>query len=246
MIGSAGRKNPKLGIPQYTSPMPNISPLKNKSISLLAGSGLVLLLVALVLVVFPTGRKPPKHVTPEPPPPRPLPWDDSNGDGGKTPSPPIKPIDPLKLDPPEAIDTSPIESILNDKELSFEESATRLLECTRQENMPMEVRLAALDHAFNLDRWQALTLCMDKPLPSPIAGRLLSGIHNLNESRKDQVSACLHLIEHEDPEIRSQAQELLAFLVSSEELASDPDKLREKADAFLGQVDEMGEEVSGQ
>jgi hypothetical protein len=223
--------------------MPNISPLKNKRISLLAGSGLVLLLVALVLVVFPTDRKPPKHVTPEPPPPRPLPWDDSNGDGGKTPSPPIKPIDPPR---PVPIDTSPIESILNNKELSFEESATRLLECTRQEDMPMEVRLAALDHAFNLDRWQALTLCMDKPLPSPIAGRLLSGIHNLNESRKDQVSACLHLIEHEDPEIRSQAQELLAFLVSSEELASDPDKLREKADAFLGQVDEMGEEVSGQ
>jgi hypothetical protein len=243
MIGSAGRKNPKLGIPQYTSQMPNISPLKNKRISLLAGSGLVLLLVALVLVVFPTDRKPPKHVTPEPPPPRPLPWDDSNGDGGKTPSPPIKPIDPPR---PVPIDTSPIESILNNKELSFEESATRLLECTRQEDIPMEVRLAALDHAFNLDRWQALTLCMDKPLPSPIAGRLLSGIHNLNESRKDQVSACLHLIEHEDPEIRSQAQELLAFLVSSEELASDPDKLREKADAFLGQVDEMGEEVSGQ
>ena len=210
---------------------------------MLAGSGLVLLLVALVLVVFPTDRKPPKHVTPEPPPPRPLPWDDSNGDGGKTPSPPIKPIDPPR---PVPIDTSPIESILNNKELSFEESATRLLECTRQEDMPMEVRLAALDHAFNLDRWQALTLCMNKPLPSPIAGRLLSGIHNLNESRKDQVSACLHLIEHEDPEIRSQAQELLAFLVSSEELASDPDKLREKADAFLGQVDEMGEEVSGQ
>ena len=210
---------------------------------MLAGSGLVLLLVALVLVVFPTDRKPPKHVTPEPPPPRPLPWDDSNGDGGKTPSPPIKPIDPPR---PVPIDTSPIESILNNKELSFEESATRLLECTRQEDIPMEVRLAALDHAFNLDRWQALTLCMDKPLPSPIAGRLLSGIHNLNESRKDQVSACLHLIEHEDPEIRSQAQELLAFLVSSEELASDPDKLREKADAFLGQVDEMGEEVSGQ
>jgi hypothetical protein len=221
MIGATGPQNHKFGIPQYTSQMPNISPLKNKRISLLAGSGLVLLLVALVLVVFPTGRKPPKHVTPEPPPPRPLPR-------------------------PVPIDTSPIESILNNKELSFEESATRLLECTRQENMPMEVRLAALDHAFNLDRWQALTLCMDKPLPSPIAGRLLSGIHNLNESRKDQVSACLHLIEHEDPEIRSQAQELLAFLVSSEELASDPDKLREKADAFLGQVDEMGEEVSGQ
>ncbi len=110
----------------------------------------------------------------------------------------------------------------------------------------MEVRLAALDHAFNLDRWQALTLCMDKPLPSPIARRLLSGIHNLNESPKDQVSACMHLIEHEDVEIREQAQELLAFLVSAEEHATEPDKLREAADAFLGQPDEGDREVNGQ
>ena len=211
---------------------------------MLAGSGLVLLLVALVLVVFPTDRKPPKHVTPEPPPPRPLPWDDSNGDGGgKRPSTPIKPIDPPR---PVPIDTSPIESILNNKELSFEESATRLLECTRNVDMPMELRLAALDHAFNLDRWQSLTLCMEKPLPSPIAGRLLSGIHNLNESPKDQVSACMHLIEHEDAEIREQAQGLLAFLVSAEQYVSDPDKLREKANAFLTQPDVGDREVSGQ
>ena len=102
----------------------------------------------------------------------------------------------------------------------------------------MEVRLVALDHAFNLDRWQTLTLCMEKPLPSPIAERLLSGVHNLNESPKDQVSACLHLMQHEDEEIRERAQRLVAFLVSAEELAADPDKLREKADAFLGQPDE--------
>ena len=211
---------------------------------MLAGSGLVLLLVALVLVVFPTDRKPTKHVTPEPPTPPPLSRDDGNRDGGeKRPSTPIKPIDPPR---PVPIDTSPIESILNNKELSFEESATRLLECTRNVDMPMELRLAALDHAFNLDRWQSLTLCMEKPLPSPIAGRLLSGIHNLNESPKDQVSACMHLIEHEDAEIREQAQGLLAFLVSAAQYVSDPDKLREKANAFLTQPDVGDREVSGQ
>ncbi|MBU6296269.1 MAG: hypothetical protein KJS91_16430 [Planctomycetes bacterium] len=193
------------------------------------------MLIALVLVVFPTDRKPTKHVTPEPPPPRSLPLDDSNGDGGgKRPPTPIKPIDPSR---PVPIDTSPIESILNNKELSFEESATRLLDCTRQDDLPMEVRLAALDHALNLDRWQSLTLCMEKPLPSPIAGRLLSGIHNLNESPKDQVSACMHLIEHEDAEIREQAQELLAFLVSAEEHATEPDKLREATNAFFKKPD---------
>lgn len=143
-------------------------------------------------------------------------------------------------------DHSPIEAILKDQASSFEDKATNLLECARQEDLPMEVRLSALDHAFNLDRWQTLTLCMEKPLPAPIAGRLLSGIHNINESPKDQVSACMHLIEHEDAEIREQAQGLLAFLVSAEEHALEPDKLREVANAFLGKADERSEEITGQ
>jgi|688.fasta_scaffold454222_2 hypothetical protein len=143
-------------------------------------------------------------------------------------------------------DTTQIESILQNRTLPPEESAARLLGCAKQRSLPIEVRLSALDHAFNLDPWQAVTLCMEKPLPAPIAGRLLNGIHNLNESPSEQAAACMHLIEHEDEEIRERAQRLLAFLVSAEEHASDPDKLREKADEFLGQFDEMGEEVSGQ
>ena len=141
-------------------------------------------------------------------------------------------------DPPAAVDASAIESILNNKELSFEESATRLLECTRREDLPMEVRLDALDHAFNLDRWQAMTLCMEKPLAKPIAERLLNGIHNHGEAPNDQVSAAMHLALHEDEEIREQAQELLAFLVSAEEHASDPEKLREAADEYLKRTEE--------
>ena len=137
-----------------------------------------------------------------------------------------------------AVDASAIESILSDAALSFEESATRLLECTRREDLPMEVRLDALDHAFNLDRWQAMTLCMEKPLAKPIAERLLSGIHNHGEAPKDQASACMHLMLHDDVGIREQAQELLAFLISAEEHASDPEKLREAADEFLKQTEE--------
>jgi hypothetical protein len=162
------------------------------------------------------------------------------------PSLPNKPSVGAKSEPIPKPDHSPIDSILKDQASSFEDKATDLLECARQEDLPMEVRLVALDHAFNLDRWQTLTLCMEKPLPTPIAGRLLNGIHNLNESPSEQAAACMHLIEHEDEEIRERAQRLLAFLVSAEEHASDPDKLREKADEFLGQFDEMGEEVSGQ
>jgi hypothetical protein len=133
----------------------------------------------------------------------------------------------------EALASSEVEAILEQTDLSFEESATRLLDCVRREDLPMQVRLDALDHAFNLDRWQALTLCMEKPLAKPIAERLLSGIYNQGESPKDQVAAAMHLVLHEDEEIREQARELLAFLVSAEEHASDPEKLREAADAFL-------------
>lgn len=220
---------------------------------MLAGSGLVLMLIALVLVVLSTDQKQQSSDDAERAPSQAQRPGSSaaeqgyeNSDGRQTPSPRHKPSAGLKGNAPVTIDTSPIESILNNKKLSFEESATRLLECARQDDMPMEVRLAALEHAFNLDRWQSLTLCMEKPLPSPIARRLLSGIHNLNESPKDQVSACMHLIEHEDVEIREQAQELLAFLVSAEEHATEPDKLREAADAFLGQPDEGDREVNGQ
>lgn len=149
-------------------------------------------------------------------------------------------------DTPAAVDASAIESILSDTALSFEESATRLLECVRREDLPMEVRLDALDHAFNLDRWQAMTLCMEKPLAKPIAEGLLSAIHNHGEAPKDQASACMHLMLHEDEEIREQAQELLAFLVSAEEHASDPEKLREAANAFLKQADEANEEAIGE
>lgn len=144
-----------------------------------------------------------------------------------------------KGESPQQSHTSQVESILMDKSLSFEETATRLLECVRREDLEMDVRLAALDHAFNLDHWQALILCMEKPLPSPIARRLLSGIHNLNESPKDQAAACLYLIQHEDAEIREQAQKLLAFLVSAEEYESDPNRLREAANVFLNQADNV-------
>ena len=110
----------------------------------------------------------------------------------------------------------------------------------------MEVRLDALDHAFNLDRWQAMTLCMEKPLAKPFAERLLSGIHNHGESPKEQVAAAMHLVLHEDEEIRQQAQELLAFLISAEEQASDPEKLREAADEFLNRAEETQVELGSE
>jgi hypothetical protein len=138
----------------------------------------------------------------------------------------------------ETVDNSPIETLLSQNGVPFEAAAVQLIEYARRDDLPMELRLDALDHAFNLDPWQALALSMESSLPSPIAERLLSGIRNLAESPKDQVSACMHLALSEDSEIREQAQELLAFLVSAEEHAEDPVKLREAADGFLQQRDD--------
>jgi hypothetical protein len=51
---------------------------------------------------------------------------------------------------------------------------------------------------------------------------------------------------HSDLDIRQQAQALLGYLLKAEEDTESPDKLREKADAFLKQPDEGSEEVIGQ
>ena len=218
------------------------SPYLGKRLAII--SALALVLLALFLIVFPrdqnqqsasdkesrTQKSPPAFVQPEA-------KDEPKDEEPMSPS-TGKPSNEAKSAPPAAVEASEIESILSDTALSFEESATRLLECTRREDLPIEVRLDALDHAFNLDRWQAMTLCMEKPLAKPIAERLLSGIHNHGEAPKDQASACMHLMLHDDAEIREQAQELLAFLISAEEHASDPEKLREAADEFLKQTEE--------
>ena len=229
--------------------MKTSSHVDKKSIIIAA---LALVLLALFLIIFPrdqyqqsagdaesrTQKSPPSFVQPET-------KDEPKDEEPISPS-TGKPSNEAMSDTPAAVDSSAIESILSDTALSFEESATRLLECTRRDDLPMEARLSALDHAFNLDPSQAMTLCMESPLPVPIAESLLSHTHNLNESRADQVSACLNLIEHEDVEIREEAQELLAFLISAEEHASETDKLRQAAYAFLKSSDEADDEDSGQ
>ena len=207
-------------------------------------SALALVLLALVLIVFLGGQNRQSAGDAESPAQKSLPSfvkpetkDEAKGEEPMSPS-TGKSLGEAMSDAPATIDDSAIESILSDTSLSFEESATRLLECTRREDLPMEVRLDALDHAFNLDRGQAMTLCMEKPLAKPIAEKLLSGIHNHGEAPKDQASACMHLVLHDDEEIREQAQELLAFLVSAEEHASNPEKLREAADEYLKRTEE--------
>ena len=86
----------------------------------------------------------------------------------------------------------------------------------------------------------------DRAGPACGGGDAASGGLHGHDQTKEQVSGALGLLNHSDSDIRQQAQTLLGFLLEAEEDNESPEKLREKADAFLKKPDEMGEEVIGQ
>jgi hypothetical protein len=96
-----------------------------------------------------------------------------------------------------------------------------------------------------------LPLSSDPNLPVLLADSYLNGLHQ-HDQPKEQVSGAIGLLSHSDHEIRNQAQILIGFLIGAEECVDLADesiaieRLREKADAFLNQSDEVEEEVSGQ
>jgi hypothetical protein len=77
----------------------------------------------------------------------------------------------------------------------------------------------------------------------PLAESYLHGLHG-HDQIKEQVSGALGLLDHSDQEIRQEAGVLLGFLLEAEGDNESFDKLREKADLFLNQPDEVDGEVS--
>jgi hypothetical protein len=69
----------------------------------------------------------------------------------------------------------------------------------------------------------------DPDLPSPMAQLYVEELMNHNEERREQMEACLWLMNHRDEEIRKQAQDLLAFYLGEESLAENPNGLRQQA-----------------
>ncbi len=138
-----------------------------------------------------------------------------------------------------------IDRVLTDDRVSDELAAIEMAKIALDPNIPEPERLEAMEHGKNLGFSQLLPLSLDPNLPLPLAESYLHGLHG-HDQTKQQVSGALGLLNHSDPDIRQQAQTLLGFLLEAEEDNESPDKLREKADAFLKQPDEEGEEVSGQ
>jgi hypothetical protein len=135
-----------------------------------------------------------------------------------------------------------IDSVLTDDRISDEEAAREMAKIALNPNAPEAERLEAMEHGKNLGFSHLLPLSLDPNLPLPLAESFLHGLHG-HDQTKEQVSGALGLLNHADSDIRQQAQTLLGFLLEAEEDNESPDKLREKADAFLKQPEEEdGEE----
>lgn len=140
---------------------------------------------------------------------------------------------------------SAIGGLLANEQISHDETALEMAEIALDGNRPEAERLEAMEHGKNLGFNHLLPLSSDPNLPLPLAESYLHGLHG-HDQAKEQVSGALGLLDHSDPDIRQQAQTLLGFLLEAEDDNESPDKLREKADAFLRQPEEEDEEISGQ
>ena len=122
-----------------------------------------------------------------------------------------------------------IERLLEDESISVDEAAKQLSEIAGRGNLPKTERLEAMKHGLNLNFKALAEVVKDPDLPSPMAQLYVEELMNHNEERREQMEACLWLMNHRDEEIRKQAQDLLAFYLGEESLAENPDGLRQQA-----------------
>ena len=141
--------------------------------------------------------------------------------------------------------SSKVGNLIANDALTHDELAQELSQIALDPNVSESDRLEAMEHGKNLGFSHLLPLSLDPNLVLPLAESYLNGLHR-HDQPKEQVTGALGLLNHSDPEIRQQAQTLIGFLIGAEEDNESPDKLREKADVFLKQADESGEEVNGQ
>lgn len=122
-----------------------------------------------------------------------------------------------------------IERLLEDESISVDEAAKQLSEIAGRRDLPETERLEAMKHGLNLNFKAFAEVVKDPELPSPMAQLYVEELMNHNEERREQMEACLSLMNHRDEEIRKQAQDLLAFYLGEESLAEYPDGLRQQA-----------------
>jgi len=141
--------------------------------------------------------------------------------------------------------SSAIGELLSNGQLSHDETAREMANIALDPNASEAERLEAMEHGKNLGFSHLLPLSSDPNLPLPLAESYLHGLHG-HDQPKEQVSGALGLLNHNDAEIRQQAQTLIGFLIGAEEDNESPDMLRKKVGAFLKQPGEGDEEVAGQ
>lgn len=145
----------------------------------------------------------------------------------------------------QAAGSSMIGDLIGNEALTHDELAKKLALIALDPKISEAERLEAMEHGKNLGFSHLLPLSSDPDLPVLLADSYLNGLHR-HDQPKEQVTGALGLLNHNDLEIRQQAQILIGFLTSAEEDNESPDKLREKADAFLKQADEGYGEVNSQ
>ena len=151
-----------------------------------------------------------------------------------------RPLPRPKSASPYSNDSKRIGELIASPDLSHDEIATRLAKIALDNSAPESERLEAMEHGANLSFSHLVPLSLDPNLPLPIAESYLHGLYG-HDQVQEQVSGAVGLLNHVDQEIREQAQILLGFLLQAEEDNEAPDKLREKADAFMQQPDEQSE-----
>ncbi len=119
---------------------------------------------------------------------------------------------------------------------SHDETAAQLAAIACDQNVSEDERLEAIEHAADLGISHLLPLSHDSFLPAPLAEAYLHRLYRHINGR-EKVLGALGLLNHSEAEIREQAQILLGTLLKAEEDNESPEKLRQKADAFLQQPD---------
>lgn len=129
-----------------------------------------------------------------------------------------------------------VDEILGNDKLSTGEAAARLLEIVNNADLSLLEREEALAHGLNLDLLQFERLVADPTLPQPLAQRFFDEMLNHNDDRALQVRTCVSLMDHEDPTMRQDAAEQLAFYIGLEERSDKPAELKQEAYAFLEEL----------
>lgn len=131
-----------------------------------------------------------------------------------------------------------IDRLISHQTLSNREVAEQLLIIAKDKQIPEHARAEALGHGVILDLPVFAGMAADNQLPEEMAKDLLQHVINANQERSLQIRAYTEFLNHQSPEIRDQAKELLAFILEDDAGAADEAKLLQMADAKLKQLAE--------